>query len=226
MQNLNLKKLFLYLLIASVGVSALLGIGVILFGDFGEFETKILLTALTITCTSVLGLACGAYLETKREKILPVGGIVLAVLSAILWIYLLWQKDMRGDLFVRTLISITILAVSCALVSLLSLARLNKKFIWLRYATHISVWSLTGLLLYFSWSKFDTVPDLLSRSMGVLSIIVAALTVATPVFHWLSRNAKSETEEIDAEITRLKARIEELEKQKSAAAENEILNAD
>jgi hypothetical protein len=214
-QNTNLKRIFLYLLIASVGVSALLGIGVILFGDFGEFETKILLTALAVCCTSVLGLACGAFLETGREKVVPVGGIVFAILSAVLWIYLIWQDIVRAEWFVRALFSVTILAVSCSLVSLLSLARLDKRFIWSRYAAHVSIWSLTAILIYFSWSDFNRISELISRAIGVLSIIVAALTVVTPVFHWLSR--KQSAEEIDAEIARLRARIEELEKQKSNA---------
>lgn len=218
MSNLNLKKFFLYLLIASVAVSALLGIGVILLGDFGELETKILLTTLTVTCTSILGLACGAYLETKRGKVLPLAGIVCAVFSALLWIYLVWQNIVREEYFVRTLFSVTILAVSCALVSLVSLARLDKRFIWSRHAFHAAVWSLTALLLYFSWSEFSQISELISRAMGVLSITVAALTIVTPVFHWLSRH-QSAAEEIDAEIARLRARIEELEKQKAAADE-------
>ena len=50
--------------------------------------------------------------------------------------------------------------------------------------------------------------------VGVLSIVVAALTVVTPLFHRLSRQTP-ESEEIDAEIARLKARIEELERQKA-----------
>jgi len=57
---MNIRKVFLYLLIASVAVSALIGIAVIIMGDFGEFEIRVLLTMLTITVTSILGLACGA----------------------------------------------------------------------------------------------------------------------------------------------------------------------
>jgi signal transduction histidine kinase len=224
-RNLNLKKFFLYLLIGSVAISALLGIGVILLGDFGEIETKILLTTLTITCTSILGLACGAFLETGRGKFVPVGGIIFAVLSAVLWIYLIWHNIVREEFFVRTLFSVTILATSCSLISLVSLAKLDRRFLWSRYALHVSVWSLTAILLYFSWTQFDAISDFISRTMGVLSIIVAALTVVTPVFHRLS-SQKSE-EEIDAEIARLRAQIEELEKQKSVAGEKEIFsNAD
>ena len=66
---MNIKKLFLYLLIASVAVSSLVGIFVILFGNFGEFEVKVLLTTLTIMVTSILRLACGALLESNRRPL-------------------------------------------------------------------------------------------------------------------------------------------------------------
>lgn len=217
MKNLNLKKFFLYLLIASVAISALIGVVVILFGNFGEFETKILLTTLTVTVTSILGLACGAFLETARGKILPFAGIFCAILSAILWIILIWYGTIREDLFVQTLMSATLLAAACALLSLLSIAKLEKKFLWSYYAVHAAVGILTGILLFIIWTKFDPSDTWLARTLGVLSIVVAALTVVTPVFHFLSR--KPETQDIDVEIARLKARLEELEAQKDEVSE-------
>ncbi len=220
MKNLNLKKFFLYLLIASVAFSALVGIGVILFGnDFGEFETKILLTALTVTVTSILGLACGAFLETKRGKILPISGIGLAIISAILLIILIWSGTIQNDYFVKTLLSVTLLSIACSHISLLSIARLEKKFIWSHYAAHVSVWTLTAILIVLIWGDFKSESDFVSRVIAVLAIVISALTIITPIFHWLSRQ-KSESEEIDTEIARLRARIEELEKQKAEIPQN------
>ena len=66
MNNLNIRRIFLYTLIASVAVSSLIGIGVVLLGDFGEFEVRVLMITLTVTMTSILGLANRAYLETGR----------------------------------------------------------------------------------------------------------------------------------------------------------------
>jgi hypothetical protein len=63
-QTLNLKKFFLYLLATSAAFSAIVGIFVILFGNFGEFETEILLTTLAVT--SILDLACGAENGAKK----------------------------------------------------------------------------------------------------------------------------------------------------------------
>ncbi len=95
MKDLNPRKLFLYLLIASVSASAVIGIAVILFGDFGDFETRVLLTALTVSATSVLGLACGAYIELRNARLIPTVGIISAAVSAALWIVLIWQSGCR-----------------------------------------------------------------------------------------------------------------------------------
>ena len=219
MANLNLKKFFLYLLIASVAFSALLGIGVILLGNFGELETKILLTTLTVIITSILGLACGAYLETGRGKILPVSGISLAVISCVLWVFLVWNGTIYENFFGKLLLSLTLVAASCSHICLLSIATLDKRFRWSNYAVQATVWLLTVILLVLIWGNFRNTNDLISRIIGVLSIIIAALTIVTPIFHWLSRHAPK-TEDIDAEIARLRARIEELEKQREEIPNN------
>ncbi len=218
MDQINLKRAFLYLLIASVAVSALIGIVVILIGNFGEFETKVLLTTLTITATSILGLACGAYLETGRGKTLPTAGIILALISAVMWIILIWQMRNENDPYIKSLMSATLLAASCSHISLLSLARLERKFKWSRYAAHAAVWSLTAFLLYFIWTNGNIDEDLMGRVTGVLGIIIASLTVITPVFHKLS-SSEPTVQEIDKEIADLKAKVDELEQKKAAIAD-------
>jgi hypothetical protein len=218
-RHLNLKKFFLYLLIASVAFSAIVGIFVILFGNFGEFETKILLTTLAVTVTSILGLANGAYLETGRGRVLPILGIFFSAISAVLWISLVWYGTAETAFFAKLLLSINLFAAACSHASLLSVARLDRRFIWARYAAHASVWSLAAILLYSIWRSFENITDFQTRIIGVLSIAVAALTIVTPIFHRLS-GQKDESEEIDAQIARLKAEIFRLEKRRE-----EITNA-
>lgn len=218
-RNLNPKKFFLYLFITAVAFSSVVGIFVLLFGNFGEFETKILLTTLAVTVTSILGLANGAYLETGRGRVLPVLGIIFSIISAILWIFLVWRGTAETTFFAKLLLSINLFAAACSHISLLSIARLDKKFLWSNYAAQISIWTLAAILLYSIWRSFENISDFHTRIIGVLSIVVAALTIVTPIFHRLS-GQKSESEEIDAEIARLKMRIEELEKQKAGILEN------
>jgi hypothetical protein len=218
--RLNPKKFFLYLLIASVAVSALVGIGVFLFGNFGgEFEMKVLLTTMTVTVTSILGLACGASLEAGRGKILPLIGIVLTVISAVLWLQVVWGGMAETDFPAKLLLSTTLLAAACSHLSLLSIARLDRKFHWTLYAAHLAVWTLVAIWQYSIWRNFENVGDSLSRVIGILLIVIAAITILTPILHRLS-NQTQKSEEIDAEIERLKRRIEELERQKAEMRES------
>jgi hypothetical protein len=218
MENLNLKKLFLYSLIASVSLSALIGIIVILFGSFGEFETKVLATTFTIACTSMLGLACGAYLEKKRGKLLPTFGIVFSVISSVMCLILIWTSfDLDNDLFSKILASAILSAVACSHLSLVSIAELDKKFQWSKIILSVCVWSLVSILLYIIWFQPDSSSDFIIRVIAVLSIIITALTIVTPVLYKLS-SGLAQAEEIDAEINRLKNRIAELEQRKSEIA--------
>ena len=210
---MNLRKVFLYLLITSVAVSAVLGIGVILFGEFGEFETKVLLTTLTITCTSILGLACGAYFESKHARTLPVAGIFFAIVSNGLSIFMIWAQDSSNDKLLKTTLTATIFAVACAHLSLISLATLDARFKWSRYTIYTAVAALAAILLWILWLEPESTSDIISRVIGVLSIIIAALTVVTPVFHKLSHSVRT-VEQIRDEIEELHARIYRLDEER------------
>ena len=62
----NLRKTFLITMIISLSISALIGIIIFLFGDFGDSEVKILLTTLSIGGFSLTGLCCSVLYEKKN----------------------------------------------------------------------------------------------------------------------------------------------------------------
>ena len=113
MSSLGLKKSFLYALIGSIGLSAVLGIFAMLMGEFGEFEIKVLLTSLTISGASLCGVCCGAALEAKRARLVPTAGMGLALLSAVLIISGLWTES-ASETYWKTTATITIAAVACS----------------------------------------------------------------------------------------------------------------
>ncbi|MCU0239660.1 MAG: hypothetical protein MUC29_09475 [Pyrinomonadaceae bacterium] len=214
MENLNVKKLFLYTLIASVALSALIGIIVILVGNFGELEGKVLATTFTIAVTSILGLACGAYLETKQAKILPSVGIIFSIISAIFFFVLIWGGTVwKEDVFFKSLTTATTFAVACSHLSLISIPKLDSKFQWSKITLHACVWILSAILLWILWVEIYANNGIVFRLIAVLSIVIAALTIVTPVFYKLS-NSLPEIKQIDEEIARLKNRITELEERK------------
>jgi hypothetical protein len=212
--DINLRKLFFYLLIASVSISALLGVGVLLFGNFGNFEVRVMMTTLTVTVTSILGLACGAYLETGRGKTMPIAGIVFSIAAATMTFLIIWKVFDRWEDFIKATGTATLFALCCSHLSLLSLARLDKRFAWSRIAAFVCVWLLAAILLYLMWWEPEGDSDLVFRVIGILSILIAAVTVITPVFHKLSAG-EDEAAEIDVEIEKLKMRIVKLEERKA-----------
>jgi hypothetical protein len=214
---MNLRRFFLYLLIGSVTFSAVIGIAVIIVGNFGELESNILLTTTTITVTSILGLACGAYLETGRGRIMPLTGIGLAVITAVMWMAVIWSRQDTNNTFVKALMSVMLLAASCSHLSLLSLARHDKRFAWSLIAAHVAVWTLAAIVLYLIWLTPPEPSEFIARITGVLGIIIASLTIVTPVFHKLSSHTPG-IAEIDFEIAKLKKRLIELEARRADAA--------
>ena len=218
---MNLRLLFLYLLIASVALSAVIGIGVILLGDFGEIEVRVLMTTLTVTATSIFGLACGAYLESGRGKYLPLAGIALSSISALMCFLIIWNVLDDSEPFTKSFVTATILAASCSYVSLLSLARLDRRFLWTPVAAVVCVSLLCAILLYIIWFEPYGDSDLVYRILGVLGILLASITVVTPVLHKLS-SAGSDIKKIDAEIADLESRLERLRAERTSVLESDM----
>ena len=215
---IGVKKAFLYTLILSVVLSSILGVIAILGGTGQWFELKILLTTLTISGASICGLSCGALLEKRRGFALPVAGIVFALLGAILFIFAIWTEP-QSDHFWEVAASNLTLAVAFAHLSLLSMAHLDERFRWAHYANYVVVMGVASLII--SIIIGEPSGDGIWRLLAIGAIGTAAMTVLTPVFHWLSKH-KSEVDmkdrsvsEIDEEIASLRTRIAELEKLKN-----------
>lgn len=219
MNGINIRRIFLYTLIGSVALSAVIGIGVILFGDFGEIEVRVLMTTLVITVTSIFGLACGAYLETGRGKYLPTAGIVLSIVSALMCFFIIWNALDDSEEFLKSFMTVTMLAAACSHLSLLSLARLDRRFLWTRIAAVVCVVLLCSIVLYIMWFEPDGDGSIVYRTLGVLAIMLASVTVVTPVLHKLSGPVETGgLEALDNEIADLKMRLEKLETERERVA--------
>ena len=73
------KKLALGTFIASVIISGILGIVAVLWQTWGEVQTRILLTTLTITGACLLLLCAAALRERRGAGVLPTAGTVLVL---------------------------------------------------------------------------------------------------------------------------------------------------
>ena len=181
---MNPKRIALWFLIASVGLSAVVGIIAILSGTFGRTQAQVLLTTLTISAASICALACGALWESGRAKLVPMAGIILAIADACLFIVGIWLESQREGYW-KFSASVGLVAAATAHACLLSLARLAPRFAWARIGAFIAAYFLASLFICIIY--YEPRGDTPIRIIGVTSIVLAALTILTPVFHRLSR---------------------------------------
>lgn len=211
---MNARKLFLNSLIASVALSAAIGIFVIIAGNFGQLEVRVLMTTLTVTATSILGLACGACYEAGRGRKLPLAGIILSVCSALALFFIIWNVLDDNEIYIKTTMTLVIGAIVASHLSLLRLARLGRQFAWTYTFAAVCDVLLAAIILYLMWFEPKGESDLIFRTIGVLAILIAAVTVVTPVFHRLSAG-ENDVERINAEIAVLEKKIEELKERRN-----------
>lgn len=178
------KKVALWFLIISVAISAALGIIAILTGNFGEFEVRIIFTTLTISAASICALASGALWENKNTRALPLIGVLLAILAALLLISGIWIKPIDEDFWKFTL-TVSVLAAATAQASLVSLARLAPRFVWARVLALAAIFFLAALIIFVIY--FEPRGEGIFKTMGATAIVVASLTIMMPIFHRLSR---------------------------------------
>jgi hypothetical protein len=219
----SIKKLFLYSFVLSVIFSSLMGIIALLADQLGQMEQKIILTTISIALSSVLGLACGAYLEKANTRRLPIVGIFLAIGAAVLVIFGIWT-DQDSVHYWKPTVSCSIAAVAVAHISLLSIFNLARRFTISIPIAYIVILGLAGILISIILLEIDN--EEIMRLVGVVGIMVAAISIIIPVFHRLSKGefikaARVDIRSIDSEIEVLKIKIVALELKKNELESHE-----
>lgn len=180
------KRRSLYGVTVSVAVSALLGVIALLSGNFGDLQVKILLTTLTTSGASICALSCMTLWEGRGRKYPALPGVVLAIVAAVLVTLGIWMES-EAEAYWKAAITLTLIAVATAHISLLSMARLRRGFAWSVSAAYLFTYALACMISFMLWAELSS--DAHYRLVGVLSIAVVSLSIAIPVFHKLSASA-------------------------------------
>lgn len=209
----GVTRWFLYLLIASIGIGAVLAMGIVVFGNWGWVETRILLTTSVIAVGSILAMACAAATARVSVPALPAFGLGLVMLAGVLLVGGMWAEAASSDYW-KWAASMSILAVASAHASLLALARLADSLRRIQPIAYAVTFTFAGVLIFIIVGGNSD--DGIIRTLAVIGILDAALTVLVPVAHFLSRGNPRDREPmdpaiIDAELAQLRARIVELE---------------
>lgn len=212
-------KICLWGLIGSVILGAVLGIVFILRDTWGWFEAQVMLTTVIVAVTSLCGLACDLSRTPRGRNVLPKMGLALAIATAVLMLVGIWG-DVDSEIYWKTAACVSIVGVAVVHVCLLSIAKLAKRFQWIRFIGSQVVLGFALLLCAVVIGEIDSKE--LWRLIAATSIVIGAFSLTVPILHRISKLDRLGEDlaspiqarnlaAIDDEIAALQTRIGELQ---------------
>ena len=182
---MTLKKVLMFGFIAAFGVAALLASGVLLFGKWGEAETKVLLTAVSIGVYSLIALCCASVYEDKRWKLLAMAGIAVCGVGLVFALLTNWQIVEPGiKLLLKGRIAFLSVSVAFGATALMLRQTSDESIVELtRAVTIILIWATTfffNLILLFLVDAPGSKEGVV-RLTGALLILALLGIVSTPI---------------------------------------------
>jgi hypothetical protein len=185
------RRVAIIAIVASLSITALVGIAVLLTGTDDDALDKVLVTALVLAAFSVTSLCHLAVVGRAPQIVGFVGivGIVASVCAFVAAEVLIWADNLSSDAnqnWSRTLGVLTVLALSLAHANLLLLLESRKRLI-VRVGLKVTL-TLIALVAIGIWIPIldnGTFPDSNSewywRVFGVVAILDALGTIVLPV---------------------------------------------
>lgn len=179
-----MRRFVVWILLGSIAVNAALGIYALLVGGPGPIQGKILVTSLCFSGASALALACAPAWERGRLGPVPPVGMAASVAGFALLAASAWLEFDVEPLW-KTGVTLVVLGAAAAYACLLALTRLAPRFRWAFWSALLLTFVLAGLLVSLIWGEWSS--EWFSRWLGVVAVLVAAFTAATPILHRVSR---------------------------------------
>lgn len=185
------RSLVFQVVAAAVGVNALAGIFALLSGsgNLGETETRILLTALTLSFASILLLAPVATWQQVRFEgfpFLPAASAACISSAAVVITVAIWAEPANSENLAKVVLTLGTLGIGFGHVSLLMLARPGT----LRTAAIAVSLLLVAELIGAIWGTGVSGDDKW-RLIGITSILAIALSVLVPVRSWAASSGSA-----------------------------------
>ena len=114
-----MRKALLVAAMASLVVSAVVGIAIFLMGEFGETQQKLLLTILAVGGFSLVGLACTANVSSWWLWPLRPLGLATSLVALGVAVPLIWELIGQDETILKAFGTLCCVAVTSAHVALL-----------------------------------------------------------------------------------------------------------
>jgi len=176
------KRALLRAIVASLTTTALLAIGILLFGHFGQTESRILTTTMLLAGFGLLALPAGFLFDQGR--LTGLAWVVLALASAgfALSVALVWTGDDPPEELAKTAATIAALAVASTQVAALAARRTNRdpesvRLLFLAStALALVLASLVGLAV---WAEIGS--SGFYRALGAVVVLDVLLVALHPI---------------------------------------------
>ena len=185
-QRRTLRRTALRVLLASLALSAAMGLAALARGEFDELDGRLLLSAFTVFGASAVALACGLAWERGRLGVVPPLGVALGLVGLVLLIVLIWTElGADSDLVWRAFVTETVFAVAATHASLVAISgslRRLRGAPFPAYALNVVGVALTLLLV---WADDVAGSGGFWRWYGAVMVLLIAATIALPVLRRL-----------------------------------------
>jgi MFS family permease len=176
------RRILVLAIVVSLCASALLAIGILLFGRFGETEGRILGTTALIAGYGLLALPAGFLLEGGRRVRLAVATLILAATGLGLALAAIWSTD-PPDALGKSVATVTAFAVAATQTSALTARRRLRDRLIVARLFRLSVALaivLAGLVTVAVWVE-DIGWEGYFRITAALAVLDVLVVVLQPV---------------------------------------------
>lgn len=177
----SLARALLVMVIGALCLAALVAIGLLLFGNFGETEGKILLTTLAFAGYSLLGLAATSALGREPTWLGPLG-LVVSAIGFVLCVSLIWVGP-ESELLGRLMGAFLVLGVAIAHASLLRFMTRDVSegsVVTVRAATLVASSTLSAMIIVLILSGWEP-GGVYFRILGVVAVLAVLGSLLVPV---------------------------------------------
>ncbi|MBP7868233.1 MAG: hypothetical protein KA419_20075 [Acidobacteria bacterium] len=184
------RRLFFSLMIGSVVLSGLLGIGALVIGRFDDIQARVLLTSLAITA-GCIGILAGVVAVERGWAAFGKAAAGQALAATAGLVFAVWAGEKSETLW-QVVATLWAFSAASGLVCLTVFVRPAPRYRWALGVYRANCFTLAALVSAMAWSRaFQT--EEVGRALGVLSIVAAALTILLCILHRLNAEAARPT---------------------------------
>lgn len=180
------KRVLLLAAIGSLSVTAALAIGILLLGDFGDTEGRILATTFGIGVASLLALPGAQLLDQQRGVPLAWATVALAVAAFLMFELALWPEDVGEETW-KAFGTVFVFAVATTQIAALT-SRMGPRdpaSVSRAYEVSVGLVLLLALLATFAiWQEVDD--ETFYRALAALAVLNVLLVVVQPLLRRLA----------------------------------------